>query len=109
MEKDKRWVKIADDIGEIGFGKNNISEIYVDGKTICLIKTFNGLKACTSKCPHASGDLSVGFLDKKENIICPVHNYRFNLNNGRDTNGEGYFLKIFQVKESENGIFIELE
>lgn len=108
MEKKKTWIKIAENIEHIHFAENNIAEINVEAKSICIIKTGNGLKACVSKCPHAGGDLSSGFLDKRGNIICPVHNYRFNLNNGRDTDGEGYFLKIFEVKENVEGVFIEM-
>ena len=108
MDKKEGWIKIAANMDEIIFKENNIAYIQIDEKPICLIKTINGLKACSSKCPHAGGDLSSGFLDKRENILCPVHNYRFNLNNGRDTNGEGYFLKIFKVKENEEGIFIRI-
>jgi 3-phenylpropionate/trans-cinnamate dioxygenase ferredoxin subunit len=108
MDKKEDWIKIAASMDEIIFKENNIASIQIDGKSICVIKTKNGLKACSSRCPHAGGDLSSSFLDKRENIICPVHNYRFNLNNGRDTNGEGYFLKIFRVEENQEGIFIEL-
>lgn len=108
MNKKESWIKIAANMDEIIFKENNIACIQINGKSICLIKTINGLKACSSKCPHAGGDLSSGFLDKRENIICPVHNYRFNLIDGRDTNREGYFLKTFPVKENEEGIFIEI-
>ncbi|HXR83890.1 MAG TPA: Rieske 2Fe-2S domain-containing protein [Hanamia sp.] len=108
METNQTWTKIANSIDEIHFGENNIASINIDKKPVCVIKTADGLRACSSNCPHAGADLSEGFLDKRENIICPVHNYRFNLNNGRDTNNEGYFLKIFVVKETEEGIFIEI-
>ncbi len=107
MEKEEKWIKIAQNIEEINF-ENNIASIQINEKLICVIKTPVGLRACLSKCPHAGGDLSTGFLDAKGNIICPVHNYRFNLQNGRDTNGEGYFLKIFQMKENESGIFLKM-
>ncbi len=109
MNQEKTWIKIAAKIQEIDFNENGIACLQIDGKSICIIKTANGLKACSSKCPHASGDLSSAFLDNRENIICPVHHYRFNLNNGRDTNGEGYFLKIFSIKENEDGIFLAIE
>ncbi|MEO6838095.1 MAG: Rieske 2Fe-2S domain-containing protein [Ginsengibacter sp.] len=104
-----QWIKIANTIHEINFEKNNIVKINIGEMQICLIQTLNGLKACTSKCPHAGGDLSIGFLDKTGNIACPVHGYRFDVNNGRDTNGEGYFLKIYKVIENKDGIFIGLE
>ena len=109
MDETEKWIKIARNINEISFQDNNIAPIRIAEKSICLAKTGNGLKACSANCPHAGGDLSEGLLDKKENIICPVHNYRFSLNNGRDKDGEGYFLKIYKVKETGEGIFIKLE
>lgn len=109
MDTKYQWTKIAANIHEITFAKNNIAQVNIGDKQICLIQALNGLKACMSKCPHAGGDLSTGYLDNKENIICPVHGHRFNINNGRDTNGEGYFLKIYKVIENSDGIFIGLE
>ena len=108
MSKNQRWIKIAG-VNEDVFFKRAIATFEIEGQKICVIKTTKGLKACSSLCPHASGDLSTGFLDKKENIVCPVHGYHFNLDHGRDTNNEGYFLKIFTIKESSEGIFVGLE
>lgn len=107
-EKKYRWIKIAGNIGELVFGKNNIAEIEIEGKKICIAKTISGLKGCSSRCPHAGGDMAEGKLDKKGNIMCAVHGYIFNLNNGRDINGEGYFLKIYQVKEEKEGVFVSM-
>ncbi len=107
MNKNQRWIKIAG-VNEDIFDKRVITTVDVEGQKVCIIKTTKGLKACSSLCPHASGDLSEGFLDKKENIVCPVHGYHFNLDHGRDTNNEGYFLKIFRVKENEDGVFVEM-
>jgi 3-phenylpropionate/trans-cinnamate dioxygenase ferredoxin subunit len=109
MDTNQNRIKVANSIDEIHFGENNIASINIEGKSICIIKSEIGLRACLSKCPHAGSDLSEGFLDKRDNIICPVHNYRFNLISGRDTNNEGYFLKIFEVKETEEGVFLELK
>ncbi len=108
MDKHEKWLKLANNIGELVF-ENNIAAVQINEKCICVIKTPNGLKACSSKCPHAGGDLSTGFLDAKGNIICPVHNYRFNLNHGRDTNDEGYFLKLFKVKEDQHGVWLKVD
>ena len=109
MGKKNNWIKIAEKADEIIFSKNNIAKIAIEEKTICVIQTASGLKACASKCPHAGGDLSVGYLDNRDQIVCPVHGYRFNVNSGRDNNGEGYFLKIYPLKIDEDGIFVALE
>lgn len=105
MNEHHQWTAIA--LNDIVF-KNNIAKITIDEKSICLIKTPSGFRACSSLCPHASGDLSDGFIDAKGNIVCPVHGYRFNLNNGRDCFSEGYFLRIYLVKEENGQILIKL-
>lgn len=108
-EKKYTWHKIADEISELTFEENNLIEIEVGGKKICIAKTNETLFACTSKCPHAGGKMTEGFLDKDNNIVCPVHRYVFSLVNGRDVSGEGYFLKIYPIKINEDGIFVGFE
>ena len=105
-ERKYKWIKIAETIDELIFSKNNLAEIDIEGKKICIAKTTSGLKACASKCPHAGGNMSQGKLDSKQNIVCCVHNYSFSLTHGRETNSEGYFLKIYPVKESGEGVFV---
>jgi len=109
VEKKYRWIKIAGNMEELIFGEKNIAQIELEGKKICVAKTISGLKAFSSKCPHAGGDMSEGKLDKKGNIICPVHGYVFSVNNGRDSSGEGYFLKIYPIKEADGEILIGLQ
>jgi 3-phenylpropionate/trans-cinnamate dioxygenase ferredoxin subunit len=109
IEKKFRWVKIADNKKSLCFPANNILQIEVEEKKICIASTVSGLKGCTTKCPHAGGDLAEGKLDKKGNIVCPVHGYIFNFSTGRDTSFEGYFLKTYPIKEAVDGVFIGIE
>jgi 3-phenylpropionate/trans-cinnamate dioxygenase ferredoxin subunit len=109
LQKKYKWYKIAETVSELQFGENRIIQIEVAGKKICMVKKTNGLAACTARCPHAGGNMAEGYLNKSENIICPVHHYIFNLENGREITGEGYFLKIFPVKVNEVGIFLGIE
>lgn len=105
-DKKYRWVKIADDLSEIHFSINQLAEIAVEGKRICLAKTSTGLKACAAKCPHAGGVMAEGKLDNKENIVCCVHNYHFSLTHGRDIFNEGFFLKIYPVEVNGDEVFV---
>ena len=102
------WHKIADSITEINFSANGLTEITIDGKTICLALNNNTLHACTQKCPHAGGPLVDGYLDVAGNIVCPLHRYKFSLHNGRNVSGEGYFLKTFPVEIKNNGVFVRI-
>ena len=108
-EKKYNWHKVADNIGEINFSANAMAEVEVAGKTICVALQNNRLFACTQKCPHAGGRIAEGFVDSLGNIVCPLHRYKFNLHNGRNTSGEGYFLKIFPIEIRKDGIFVGFE
>ena len=100
------WHKIADSIDELSFNENNLLEKEVDGKIICIAKNKDQLLACAQKCPHAGGYMEEGFIDAAGNIVCPIHRYKFNLQNGRNTSGEGYYLKTYPVETREDGIFV---
>jgi nitrite reductase/ring-hydroxylating ferredoxin subunit len=108
-QKEFKWFKIAGSITELSFSEAGLTELEVNGKKICLSLYKEILYACTAKCPHASGTLSEGYLDSLGNIVCPIHRYKFNLQNGRNNSGEGYFLKTYPVEQREEGIFIGIE
>ena len=67
------------------------------------------LHACAAKCPHAGGTMSNGYIDALGNIVCPLHRYKFSLENGRNISGEGYFLKTYPIEQRDDGIFIGME
>lgn len=108
-EKTYTWHKIAESIEEIGFSSNAMIPIEVAGKTICVARQDDQLFACTSKCPHAGGMLAEGYIDALGNIVCPLHRYKFSLENGRNISGEGYFLKTFPVEIRKEGVFVGFE
>ncbi len=109
MASAHRWVKVAESIAELSFAANNMAEVTVKGKKICIGKYKEVLYAFASKCPHASGILANGYIDMVGNVVCPVHRYKFCIKNGRNVSGEGYYLKHWPVDVREDGVFIELE
>ena len=102
------WVKIVEDISKLTFGNNNIACIQAKGKTICIGRFEDKIFAFPQKCPHAGADLSNGFVDRLGNVVCPLHQYRFSLTNGRNVTGEGYFLKRYRVEVRQDGVYVEL-
>ena len=108
-EKKYQWHKVVDSINELSFATNSMIEITVAGKTICIALHKDGLQACAQKCPHAGGILSAGFIDAAGNIVCPLHRYKFSLQNGRNVSGEGYFLKTFPIEIRNDGVFVGFE
>lgn len=108
-EKKYTWHKLADSIEELRLPASGLAELEIDEKKICISLHKDQLHACVGKCPHASGKLAEGFIDALGNIVCPIHRYRFNLQNGHNSSGEGYFLKTYPIEIRAEGIFIGIE
>ena len=109
MSSKINWHKIADHSNELVFQENNIAELEVAGKKICIARFEDSLFAFTSKCPHASGFLAEGYIDALGNVVCPVHRYKYSIKNGRNVSGEGYYLKHWPVEIREDGIYVGIE
>lgn len=102
------WHKIANDILDIPFNKEGLATVKLNERSYCIAKNKNKLHACAATCPHAGGKLADGYIDALGNIVCPVHHYRFSLEQGRNTSGEGYLLKLYKIEEKEDGIYIDI-
>ena len=109
MERKYTWHKIADHINELDFAANNIAVLELNGKKICVGKHQEAAFAFAYKCPHASGILADGYIDALGNVVCPLHRYKYNMENGRNVSGEGYYLKHWPVELREEGVFVGME
>ncbi len=108
-EKKYIWHKIADNIHELNFADNNIATTELKGKKICIGKHNNLAFAFAHKCPHAGGIMAEGHIDVLGNVVCPVHRYKYSMQNGRNVSGEGYYLNHWPVELTEDGVFVGIE
>ena len=108
-EKNYQWHKVADHLSELDFTKNNIAVVEVWGKKICIGRFEEKAFAFAFTCPHAGGVLSEGYIDGLGNIVCPVHRYKYSMQNGRNVSGEGYYLKNWPVEIREDGVYVGKE
>ncbi len=111
MNKEKiyTWYKLANNINELQFPESGLTEIEMGGKKICISLHKEQLFASAAKCPHAGGKMSEGYIDALGNIVCPVHRYKYCLQNGRNSSGEGYFLKTYPIEKRDDGVYIGIE
>ena len=107
--KKYKWHKIAGSVEELEFNRDNMLVAEADGKKLTLAKSTNWLFACAHKCPHAGGILADGFIDAAGNVVCPLHRYKFSLQNGRNTSGEGYYINTYPVELREDGVYVGFE
>jgi 3-phenylpropionate/trans-cinnamate dioxygenase ferredoxin subunit len=101
------WYKIAESRQELfPDGERSLCDSEAGGKDICVALVKDKIMACAYQCPHAGARMSDGYVDALGNIVCPLHRYKFSMENGRNVSGEGYFLKTYPVEEREDGIFV---
>jgi 3-phenylpropionate/trans-cinnamate dioxygenase ferredoxin subunit len=103
------WHKIADHINELDFADNNIAVTELKGKKICIARYQESVFAFAYKCPHAGGILADGYIDALGHIVCPLHRYKYDMSNGRNTSGEGYYLKHWPVENREEGVYVGMK
>src|SRR5258706_7763407 len=108
-EKKYTWYKIADHLNELDFADNNIAIAEADGKKICIARYNDNIFAFAYKCPHAGVMLSDGFIDALGNVVCPVHRYKYSLQNGRNISGEGYYMKHWPVEKRGDEVYVGME
>ena len=100
------WVLVTDAPLSLDWPDNQLLDLEVDGKKITLAKFKDGYFAFAQKCPHASGRMAQGYINPLGQVVCPLHRYAFDMKNGRNTTGEGYFLKTYPVELRPHGLFI---
>lgn len=108
-DKKYTWHKVADQIHEFIFSENNIAVAELNEKQICIGKFQENVFAFAYKCPHAGGVLANGHIDTLGNIVCPLHRYKYNIQNGRNVSGEGYYLKHWPVEIRLDGVYVGVE
>jgi 3-phenylpropionate/trans-cinnamate dioxygenase ferredoxin subunit len=100
-------VKIADSAEQL-FNSSELYSLECEGKKICIARHNGSIFAFQANCPHAGAPMDKGYIDPLGNVVCPLHQYKFNMQSGRNVSGEGYFLKRYNVINSSDGIFIDI-
>lgn len=95
-----RWYKIDIQIPEDDF----IREVEVAGKKLCLVGHLGKLHLLHNSCPHAGGIMSDGWC-KNGQIVCPIHRYSYNLEDGRGAEGQGDYLHVYPLKQETDGVY----
>ena len=106
MTKPLEWKLITEAPLTLHFASNNMLEWELDGRKFTLAKWKDSYFAFASKCPHASGKMAQGYINPLGQVVCPLHRYCFDMKNGRNSSGEGYFLKTYPVELRDGALFI---
>ena len=80
--------------------------LVLNGTRICLALHEGKFFAVQDSCTHNGESLSKGHINYLGEIICPWHNYQFNLESGRECNLRSNDLRTYPLKIDESGFFV---
>jgi nitrite reductase/ring-hydroxylating ferredoxin subunit len=100
-----RWVPVLN-IDELQEGSMKLVD--VEGSPVLLINVHGQIFAIDNRCPHMSCGFSGGALDGYV-IICPCHDWRFDLRTGEYEEEKEMKLVKFEWKIESGKIWIKLD
>lgn len=66
----------------------------------------NSFFAVQDSCSHNGESLSKGTVNYLGEVVCPWHNYRFELSTGRECSMRSADLRTYPIKVDVDGFFI---
>lgn len=98
------WV----DIGAIAeFPEGSVREIIAGGLVLAVAHTAKGLFALDGLCPHQGGPLGQGKL-AGDIVICPWHQFSFEMPTGYCTSSRGLAQKRYEVREQGDRVVVQI-
>jgi 3-phenylpropionate/trans-cinnamate dioxygenase ferredoxin subunit len=82
--------------------------ISVDGMPVLLIRQGGKIFAIDNRCPHQGCGFSGGTLDGSV-IVCPCHEWRFNLESGEYEKEPAFKLTKHELVIKDGKIWVKLE
>lgn len=83
-------------------------KLIIQEKPYLLIHTPSGFAVSEYLCPHQNEPLDKGLLNSFDELICPLHEYRFNLTTGAESSQRCKDLTLYQVAVKSDGLYIEV-
>ena len=82
--------------------------VKVEGLPVLLIKQFGEIYAIDNRCPHMGCMFSGGTLDGSV-IVCPCHDWRFDLKTGEYEEDQEIKLLSYKNKVESGKIWVRLD
>lgn len=88
-------------------GKDEVKEVELEGRMLCLANIGGALHALDNWCPHRQGPLGQGWVEG-QTVVCPWHAWAFDCNTGRAEAPEDAQVKVFPLLEQEGTVRVDL-
>ena len=103
-----KWFKIFKDTQSVGgaFADRSIRLVKAGSYEVALVFNGQDLIAVNNRCPHMQEGLSNGKINNFNEIVCPLHEYRFNLQTGQESSNRCEPLAVYKIEEREDGVYL---
>ncbi len=85
-----------------------IKKVSTGDQFIGLLRIGQEFFAFQSSCPHRGASLIQGNFNAVGELICPLHQYRFDLKSGQVKAGSCADLEVYRCELLENGLQITM-
>jgi NAD(P)H-dependent nitrite reductase small subunit len=79
----------------------------VSGVRVAVFRQGGELVALAGRCPHSGGPLGHGWIEEGE-VVCPLHQWRFRLADGRCTTISGESVHKFRCEARGDLVWVEV-
>lgn len=88
--------------------KGRVKKILLGSKEIAVVRKGEEFYAFSMYCPHKGASLIQGSINIQGEIICPLHQYRFELKTGKIKSGYCPDLDVFPTLLTAIGLEISI-
>ena len=105
-----KWYKLFEDEAQLkaALGDQGRRMLRIGERRLCLVRHGDQFHAFDNLCPHNKHSLLEGQVNYLNEVVCPLHGYRYNLKDGLECEGRSGALAIHQIDFRTNGIFLGL-
>jgi nitrite reductase/ring-hydroxylating ferredoxin subunit len=95
-------------IDEKALEEGKMKLVRVEGKPVLFIKQNSKIYVIDDRCPHMGCKFSGGSLEN-DAVVCPCHEWTFNLETGEYDEDRSYVLVKYPFKVESGKIWVKLE
>ena len=105
MEVEKQSYKLFESFEEARMAlQNNQPRLVVAGaKELCIVRNANQIRVFNNACPHMKDGLNKGVINLKNQIVCPLHGYKFDIFTGDEEANRCGPLKFVEIQNHDDG------
>jgi nitrite reductase/ring-hydroxylating ferredoxin subunit len=77
------------------------------GLRLAVFRDGDDVVALSGRCPHSGGALGLGWIEDRE-VVCPLHQWRFKLADGRCSTIPGEGVHRFRCEVRGEEVWVEV-